>query len=82
MSDCVLCDWTFGMAQEAVVAQLPLQAMLPLAWSDAGPVTLDESAVMNVGNLRRVAVVAHWAQEHPLQLTLALGRDDWYLRPL
>lgn len=82
MTDCVLCDWTFGLAQESWVVHLPRTALTPLAWNDTGPAPIEDGAVMDVQNLRRVAVVAHWAQEHPLQLTLAVGRDDWYLRKL
>jgi hypothetical protein len=75
MTECVLCDWTWagGGTNDPPMFVFPKGGKLPLKWVD----TLEPSPVYltdNVGETAPyIALVAHWAREHPDQLRRVVG---------
>lgn len=80
MTDCVLCGWQMDWLSAPFGVYLP-EVGTPLRWYPSGPAPAAWSDGV-AETTQEVAVVAHWAVAHPLQLRLALGRRDWALKPL
>jgi hypothetical protein len=83
MNECVLCDWHIVWTAQSVGVYLTEEAYTPLRWpgTEAAPRPCSLADGL-AETLPEVALVAHWAQEHPAQLTGALGHDRWYLKPI
>jgi hypothetical protein len=69
--ECVLCGWADGL-NDPVLFVYPKGGKLPLKW-----IALEPSPVYLTDNVAEtapyIALIAHWAREHPDQLRSVIG---------
>jgi hypothetical protein len=69
-NECVLCDWVYD-PYEAPRFVYRSGGSLPLRWTDTGPTEVRVSDSITE-TIKFVALMAHWARDHPQQLQGAL----------